>query len=703
MARSGVRLAVFAVLVAALMGVLLGRTVQLQVAGAAQAQQAAQSNRVRVLVSEPTRGMIVDQVGRPLAAHRQILRVVADRDALYEMPGDGADILAAVAGLLGTSFEDLDAALTPCSSPRALPQRCWAGGLAEPIPIATDVPLQRVLPILEQPEEYPAIALDTVTARSYPGRSGERAAHLLGHLGEVNEEELADAADGPSPYRPGDLVGRGGLEQQYESVLRGTPGAATVTVDTAGRTTATLQEVAAIPGATVVTSIDAALQAVVEQQLAAAVARARNPAGAALPADSGAAVVVDVTDGRILAMASYPDYAPSVFDGGIGAREYEQLQERGALLFTPIQGRYAPGSTFKPFTAAAMATAGYDLRGSYPCPSSYSAGGRRFANYESQGYGTITLPRALEVSCNTVFYGVADQLWRAAGGERAAADAPDPIRTVAEDFGLGSRTGIDLPGEAGGQVAGRATKIAEWQERKGAWCAAAEEGYPELRATNPELAEEYTALDRENCESGGIWRQGDAINAAIGQGSTAITPLQLAMAYAAIANGGTRFRPQVAKAIIGADGTVTTLQPEAVATTAADPQVLQFLRESLQGVTTRGSAAAAFAGFPLEQVPVAGKTGSAQVPGGRPATSWFASFAPADQPRYAVVLMVTQGGTGGGTSAPSVRAIYEAIFGVSGATVDSQRSVLRGGEPSADLPPVDRSEPGAAADGRPSP
>ena len=701
MARSGVRLGVFAVLVAALIAVLLGRTVQLQVAGAAQAQQAAQSNRVRVLVEEPTRGMIVDQVGRPLAASRQVLRVVVDRDTLYAMPGDGADILTAVAGLLGTSFDDLDERLTPCDSSRAVPQRCWAGGFAEPIPVATDVPLQQVLPILEQPEEYPGVALDTVTVRSYPGRSGERAAHLIGHLGEVTQEELAVSDEGDAPYRAGDLVGRGGLEQEYEQVLRGTPGRRTVTVDTAGRTTATLQKEPAVPGGTVITSIDAGLQAVVEQQLAAAVERARDPAGAALPADSGAAVVVDVTDGRILAMASYPDYSPSVFDGGIATKDYRRLQEEGALLFTPVQGRYAPGSTFKPFTAAAMATAGYDLRGSYPCPSSYTAGGLPFANYESRAYGTISLARALEVSCNTVFYAVADQLWAAAGGERAGAGAPDPIRSVAEDFGLGTATGIDLPGEAGGQVAGRATKIAEWQERKDAWCAAAEQGYPQLRATDPALADEYTALDRENCESGGIWRQGDAINAAIGQGSTAVTPLQLAMAYAAIANGGTRYRPEVGKAIIAADGTVTTLKPEVVATTAADPQVLQFLRESLQGVTSRGSAAAAFMGFPLDQVPVAGKTGSAQVPGGRPATSWFASFAPADNPRYAVVLMVTQGGTGGGTSAPSVRAIYEAIFGVSGGTVDAARSVLLGGAPSAELPHVGPSKPTAGTESSP--
>ncbi len=687
MQQSSARLAVFAVLMTAMVAVLLGRTVQLQVGTGAEAAAAAQDNRVRVLVDEPVRGAIVDQAGRPMAANRQVLRVVADLEALYALPEDGADIVTAVADLLGTDFGAVDAQLTPCDSPRAAPGQCWDGSPSAPIPIAADIDLTTVLPIIEQPARFPGFGVDTITVRSYPGRAGERAGHLLGRLGAVSEEELAQG-----PYRPDDVVGRGGLEERYEVDLRGTPSRRTVEVDTAGREVRTLAHEPGTDGSTLVTSIDAALQAVVEDQLAAAVERARATEEADLAADSAAAVVLDVTNGRVLAMASYPDYSPSVFDGGISAQQYQSLADSGALLFTPLQGTYAPGSTFKPFTVAAMAEAGFALDAEYPCPSSYAAGGRNFANFESKGYGTISLQRALEVSCNTVFYSAADQIWRSAGGEGAGPDAADPVFGVAEDFGLGQPTGIDLPGEATGLVSGRLTKRSQWEQLRERWCSAAEEGYPELRVTDPQLAEEYTELDREHCQSGGLWRQGDAINASIGQGLTSITPLQLAVAYAAIANGGTRYRPQVAKALVGQDGAVTEFAPEVLGQVAVDPSTLGFLTTAMRGVTSRGSAAAAFAGFPLDRVPVAGKTGSAQVPGGRPSTSWFASFAPADRPRYAVIMMVTQGGTGGGTSAPSVRAIYEAIFGVEGSSIDPQRSVLTGGAPMSEVP-----QPGASA------
>lgn len=694
MGISGTRLAVFAVLLAAMVAVLLGRTVQLQTTGAATVAQASESNRSRTLTDPPARGIILDQAGRPLAANRQQMQITADLDTLYSLPGDGADVLRRVAALLGTTFEDLDAKLTLCSSPKAVRGTCWAGAVGEPIPLVREATMEQALPVLEQAEQYPGISVRTVTARTYPATAGERAGQLLGHLGAVTEEEVAKQG-----FDPLDQVGRGGLEEQYDKQLRGTPGQRTVLVDTAGRVTHTLQNTPAVNGATVVSSIDAGLQSVVEQQLAAAVQRARTSSVGGLAADTGAAVVVDVTNGQILAMASYPDYAPTVWTGGISEADYRKLSDSGALLFNPVQGTYAPGSTYKVFSVAGMAAAGYDLNGSYPCPSSYRAGGRSFANHESQGYGTITLRRSLEVSCNTVFYNVADQIWQRTGGQSGEPQAEDPLSAAARDFGLGSATGIDLPGEATGVVDGRAEKAAQWQDLREKWCTGAATGYPQLRQTNPALADEYTALDKENCESGGQWRQGDALNASIGQGLTAITPLQLAMGYAAIANGGTRYRAQATKAVIGADGKIEQRQPQVLGTVSASPATLQFITDSMVGVTRAGTASAAFAGFPLDQIPVAGKTGSAQVSGGKPATSWFASFAPAKNPRYAVVMMVTQGGTGAGTSAPSVRAIYDALFGVQGNAVDPSRSVLPGGAPKSELPPMPGSEQ-AAGGGR---
>ena len=681
-ARTSPRLIVFAVLIAALIAVLLGRAAQLQTGAAADYQLAAEENRTRTTMDPAPRGLILDQAGRALAANHSVLQIVVDRTNLYELPADGADVVQRLADLLGTTFEDIDARLTPCASENAQPGLCWNGLSYEPIPVADDVTPLQALAVLEQPESYPAVATRTVTTRTYPGEAGVRAGHLLGHLGPVTEEELA-AADGLTRV---DQVGRSGLEQQYDEVLRGSNGSRTLNIDTAGRVTSTQSETLPVAGATVVTSIDAQLQAVVERELLAAVERARANTERELAADTAAAVVVDVTDGRVLAMASYPDYDPEIWLGGISQADYEGLLDSGALLFNPVQGLYAPGSTFKPLTVAAMATQGYNLNGSYPCPSTYSAGGRSFSNFESQGYGTISLQRAIEVSCNTVFYRTADEIWATTGGQDAGPQTRDPIYEAATGFGLGSATGIDLPAERGGAVAGRSTKHQQWLDRREAWCAAAEQGYPELRQTDPALADEYTALDAENCESGGLWRQGDALNASIGQGITAVTPLQMAMAYAAIANGGTLYRPTVGKAIIGADGTVTEIQSEEVGQVPADAATLDFLRRSMVGVTESGSGSAPFAGFPLDEVAVASKTGSAQVSGGRPSTSWFASFAPAEAPRYAVIMMVTQGGTGSGTSGPGVRAIYEAIFGIEGGSVDPARSVLVGGAPMAGLP-----------------
>lgn len=694
MRRSRGRLTVLSVLLASLIVVLLGRTVQLQAGDAVAAARAEQGSRVRTLIDPAVRGVILDQAGRPLAANREMLQVVADRETLYALPQDGAEVLDRTAQVLRTTFADLDARLTLCQSESAVPGTCWDGAPADPIPLASDVGMETALPILEQAQDYPGIAVRTVSVRGYPATAGERAGQLLGHLGAATEQEVAQGA------RANDVFGRGGLEQQYDDVLRGEPGSRTVLLDTAGAVSQTLEQSPPANGATLVTSLDASLQAVVEQQLAAAVERARA-AGQNLAGDSGAAVVVDVTDGRILALASYPDYAPTVFDGGISEADYRALSDSGALLFNPVQGLYAPGSTFKPFTVAGMVQAGFSLDAAYACPGAYTAGGRSFANHESKAYGTISLARALEVSCNTVFYRAADEIWRATGGQDAPAQTTDPINAAAADFGLGSATGIDLPGEAAGTLDGRAEKARLWQQSKDKWCAAAAAGYPELRQTDPALADQYTALDRDNCDSGGLWRQGDALNAAIGQGLTAVTPLQIAMAYAAIANGGTRYQPQLGKAVVKPDGTVQTLDPKVTGTLAAPPATLRFLTEAMVGVTRQGTAASAFRGFPLDQIPVAGKTGSAQVSGGRPATSWFASFAPAAAPRYAVVMMVTQGGTGAETSAPSVRAIYEALFGVVDGVPDPSRSVLVGGQPTLGLPPL----PGtpAAADEQDAP
>ena len=687
--RSNLRLLVLAVLVVSMLGTLVARAYYLQVMEGAEYRAAAASNTVREVAEPAVRGIVLDQAGRPLISNRTTVVVTVDRQVLAQEPNDGAAVLTRLARILDTPREKIAERLKTCGSEGAKPPPvCWNGSTYQPVPVATDVDTQTALSIMERRREFPGIAAKLEAVREYPAPFNVNAAHTLGYLGPVTEEQLVEQGDTDAydRLRRTDAVGRTGLERQYDEVLRGKPGITTLAVDTAGRITGTLDQRDPEPVDYVLTSIDARLQSVVEQQLQAAVRRAQSQdyKGA-----SGAAVVVEVDTGRVLAMASYPTYDPSIWIGGVTKRQFQQLIDDESLSSNVYQGQFAPGSTFKAVSTAAAGLDGFNLYGIYPCPSRVRVGGQTFRNYESNAYGPISLTRALEVSCNTVFYDIARRMWQEAGGPEAGIDAPDPVAEAATTFGLGEPTGIDLPGEAGGRVASRAFKYANWEEKKDTWCRNAEEGYPETRKTDPKMADYYTALDRENCTDGYQWRAGDALNAAIGQGDTTVTPLQMAMVYAAIANGGTLYRPQVAKGIVSADGEVVeTFAPIVTRQVEVPKKTIRFLRNSLPGVTTDGSGETPFVGFPLDRLPIASKTGSAQVTGDKASTSWYASYAPANDPKYAVVMMVTEGGTGSKTSGPSVRKIYEALFGVRGDTIDPRSSVLIGGEPLSALPEV---------------
>ena len=689
--RSNVRLLVLGVLMFSLVMTLMGRLYYLQVVTGEEYKVAAVNNTVREVVEPAVRGLILDQAGRPLVSNRTSLVITVDKVVLEREPDDGAAVVERLGAILDTPPDQIADRLKPCGSEGAKPPPvCWNGSPYQPVPIAQDVDPQTALTIMEQGQLYPGVNARLDAIREYPAPFNVNAAHLLGYLGPVTEEQLQEQGSTTAfdRLRRTDVVGRSGLEAYYDEEIRGKPGVTTLAVDTAGRVTGTLESFAPQPGHYLVSSIDARLQAVVEEQLVAAIQRAQRQG---YPGDSGAAVVVDVRNGRILAMASYPTYDPSIWVGGVTKNQFDKLMESGSLASNATQGLFAPGSTYKVISTVAAAKEGFALDGEYACPSRVRLGTQTFRNYESSAYGRISLRRALEVSCNTVFYGIADRMWDAAGGDDAGREAPDPIAEAATQFGLGEGTGIDLPVESVGRVASREFKALNWERKRDTWCKNAVEGYPETRKTDPELADYFTALDQENCADGFRWREGDALNASIGQGDTAVTPLQMAMVYAAIANGGKVYEPRLIKAIVAADGELVKEMPPVVAnevTGARAQRAISFLQDTLPGVTTDGSGREPFAGFPLDQIPVASKTGSAQVTGDKVSTSWFASYAPADDPKYAVVMMVTQGGTGSKTSGPSVRKIYEALFGVQGTDVNPRRSVLIDGEPSSDLPVI---------------
>lgn len=687
--RSTLRLMILGVLVVSLLSTLLGRLYYLNVVTGEKYRAAAASNTVREIVNPAVRGLILDQAGRPLVANRTSLVLTVDRVALSHEDDGGDAVVARIAKALDRPVSDIADKLLNCGTEGAKPPPvCWNGSPYQPVPVASDVDTKVALSIMENRDLFTGVVARLDATRTYPAPFDVNAAHILGYLGPVTEEQIQEQGDTDvyDRLRRTDVVGKTGLEKSFDEQLRGKPAVTTLAVDTAGRVTGTIDDKPATPGNYLVTSIDANLQAVVERELLGAINRAQAQG---YPGDSGSAVVVNVDNGQILAMASYPSYDPKIWVGGVTKKQFQQLQDSHALTSNAIQGLYPPGSTYKVISTAAAGREGFTLYGDYSCPSQVKLGTQTFRNFESNAYGRISLKRALEVSCNTVFYGLADEMWKQAGGDDAAVTDPDPIAETAKMFGLGSKTGIDLPGESTGRVASREFKKANWDARKDAWCASAQLGYPETRKKNPKLADYFTALDRENCADGFRWREGDALNAAIGQGDTVVTPLQMAMVYAAIANGGTVYEPQVVKAVVSADGkTVTRTEPVVKSIVDVPKSTMRFLQESLPGVTENGSGEAPFSGFPLGKIPVASKTGSAQVYGAKVSTSWFASYAPANNPKYAVIVMVTQGGTGSKTSGPSVRNIYEALFGVRGTDVDSSRSVLIGGRPRDDLPTI---------------
>ncbi len=687
--RSNLRLIVLGILIFSLLATLVARLFYLQVMEVDEFRAAAQNNTVREVVEPAVRGLILDQAGRPLVSNRTSIVVTIDRAELNQQAKSGEAVIARLAGILGTTSASISERLMPCGIEGApKPPICWNGSTYQAVPVAFDVDPQTALAIMEKRSEFAGVTAKLTAVREYSGPFDVNAAHILGYLGPVTEEQITqqDQSTAYDRLRRTDTIGRSGLENFYDTQLRGKPSVTTLEVDTLGQIINYLDQKPAVSGDYLVLTIDAKLQSVVEKQLVAAVQRAQ---GQGYPGDSGAAVVVDVRNGQILAMASYPTYDPSIWVGGVTQKQYKSLIKSDSLSSNATQGLFAPGSTYKIVSTAAAGKEGYSLYSNYNCPKQVKLGTQVFRNYESSAYGRISLARALEVSCNTVFYGLAERMWEAAGGSDATRDSADPIADAASMFGFGTPTGIDLPVESAGRIASRAFKVQNWEAKRDTWCANAIAGYPDTRKTNPKLANYYTALDKENCADGFRWREGDALNAAIGQGDTTVTPLQMAMAFSAIANGGTVYEPKLVKAIMGADGTVIErIAPTVKSKLDLPKSTINFLQNTLPGVTTDGSGETPFIGFPLNQIPVASKTGSAQVTGDKISTSWFASYASANKPRYAIVVMVTQGGTGSKTSGPSVRKIYEALFGINGTTVNPNNSVLVGGAPSKSLPVI---------------
>ncbi|HEX4830302.1 MAG TPA: penicillin-binding protein 2 [Trebonia sp.] len=672
------RLAVLYVIVIAMIATLGGRLWYLQVMNGTQFKTLAAQNQTRTIVVPAVRGQILDDTGQALVANKTTLVVSVDMMQLSQQKDGGAAELERLSTLLGLSDNLVKAKTTLCT--KGVKPPCWSGSPYQPIPVDEQVSDKAALQILEQPKVYPGITAQVQPVVEYPMPDGANPAQVLGYLQPITPEEIKARHLVVTGFSGVDLVGQAGLEGQYDAQLRGQPGTQTVAVNAAGDVTGTVSTAPAQTGDDLVTSISSKVQAVAQNALDTAIKKAR---GAGNSVNQGAAIV-ETTDGRIVAMASYPDYDPNVWTNGISQQEFTSLfgAKNGApVLNYDAQGQYPPGSTFKLVSTAGAVANGYDLHGQYNCPANYSIAGRNYNNDGEPDQGPISFAEALIQSCDTVYYEIGYQMWQkdhANDGSKPTASAPvQPMMQQALDWGFGKPTGIDLPAESAGSVPTRQWLYYLWKDNayQGQdWC-----------KNGKEHGSYVQQIEFQDCTAGWVWEPGQAAIAAIGQGYVTVTPLQLANAYVALANGGTLYSPRIGQALVSPAGQVAQrINPPVIGHVPASSGTLAYIRGALAGVVTQGTAAGAFKGFPDNQVCVAGKTGTAQS-FGKNSTSVFASFAPCKNPQYVVVVMLPNSGYGADAAAPAVRQIYDGIYGL-----EKQKPALPGGKPPASLPAAGR-------------
>jgi penicillin-binding protein 2 len=615
-----IRITVLLTLVISMLSVLVLRLYYLQILAGADYAAAAESNQVRFIPIEPTRGRILDRHGKVLVGNRSSNIVVIRLEDLE----DRKKTVKELAQVLGLPAKEIESRL---SDKRYLPYAA--------IPVAEDVPEETIVYLSERSAEFPGVETGQRAVRAYPG--GATGAHLLGYLGEITAEQLElPRYQKPYRYRQGSLVGRSGIEYAYERELRGEDGLVQQRVNAAGEVIGEpLNATEPDPGYDVVTTIDARIQAITEESLALGIEQARGvydrEYAKRFVAPGGAAVVMDPRNGEIIAMASFPSYEPAAFVGGIPEAEFQSLLGHPAnpLLDRAIQAEYPPGSTFKIVTATAALQDGLaSTSGRYRCPGAVRFFNQTFRNWRSSDSGALSITQALQHSCNTIFQTLGVEFWR-----RFRNGEGERLQDYARAFGFDRPTGIELPFEKDGRVPDE-----EWVKR-----------------IHQEMPEAFPYPQ---------WLPGFTINLSIGQGDLNTTPLQLANAYAAIANGGALIQPHVGLELRDGEKRVKTIEPKELGRLPVSAENLAAIRHGLELVPTAGTASSAFAGFPFAQVGVAGKTGTAQIQTQPPKQdfSWFAAYAPAHEPRYVVVTMVEEGGAGSQTAAPISRRILEGIF-----------------------------------------
>jgi penicillin-binding protein 2 len=636
-----VRIAVVGLVFLALFATMVLRLWSLQVIGQKSATAAVNSNQIRTVAVPAARGQILDRSDRVLVGNQVEQQIVLSRYAAYTDPA----IIAKVAALVGQTPAQIQAALKDSQF-----------SVYQPVPVLTGAPMTTIQYLDEHQAEFPGVSVQQTTVRTYPmsGACGCIATHVLGYVGPISTTELKD--NPKAGYQPSSQVGQSGLEGYYEPYLKGVSGEDELSVNAQDQVVGTLNKSAPQEGDILVTNIDTDLQQAVQADLQATILADRNTKDTTTKlypaATDGAAIVMNVDTGAVLAMASYPTYNLNAWVGGISTAAYSALSAgctstvSGCPLDNyAIQGLYTPGSTFKMVTATAalkdgLISAGQsvDDKGVFNVPGCNTSGGAgagcAFNDDEAQGAGDVNMQEALTLSDDYYFYNLGDLFY-----EDTSKFGQTPIQNEADAYGLDQVTGVDLPDELQGRV----------------------DSQPERQLLHRESPTAYPTT---------TWYAGDNIEMAFGQGATEITPLELADAYATFANGGTRYQPQVGSALINPanDKVVKKIAPKVTGHVSLPPAVYDPILGGLEGVVeqngTAGKTFQEYAHFSPGQFQIAGKTGTADTApsqittGNQEPNAWFVAFGPEPNPEYVVLVLVDHGGYGATAAAPAVMNIF---------------------------------------------
>jgi len=576
------RLKVLGGLIVVIIAILISRIGYLQVYEGDYYARLADGNRIRLIPAMAPRGTFYDRNGEILVTNRPGFTV-----SLLPLTAPiSEDVVARLSTLLHVPISDIQAKIKAHSG-------------FDPIRIKNDVGPEILTIIEEQKSSYPGVVIEVQPIRNYLYK--EQAAHTFGYVSEINDEELEKRKD--EGYKTGDIIGKFGLERVYDQELRGRNGGEQVEVDVTGKPVQILGRKDPIPGNDLILTIDEHIQAVAE--------KAVDDQLKIVGAKAAAAVVMNPQTGEVLALVSRPAFDPNLFAHGISEKDWKKINENPYYPMDnkAITGEYPPGSTFKIITGTAALTEGKVTPSEKIFDSGHYWIGDK-GNSEGEALGWIDFTEAMAHSDNVYFYEMGYRL------------GIDTLERYARMFGLGAKTGINLPYEAEGLVANRRYKEKVYKDD---------------------------------------WYISETLDAAIGQGFNLVTPIQAAMVMSEIAANGKRFQPYLVQRIVSPDGkTVKSFSPVLLSKLDVDPSVIRLIQIGLRDVTKYGTASTVFANFPVD---IAGKTGTAENPHGRD-HGWFVAYGPFNDPNVVVAVVVEQGGYGSQSAAPIGKKILEAAFGL---------------------------------------